>query len=82
MFPELRDLPDELDLRNSEYLEAHAMMTLTVFDDVIENMDGDVDMLLEKLEDVARMHAKLEGFHSDFFQVSYLGRIYFIEYLN
>lgn len=71
MFPELRDMTDELEMRNSEYLEAQAMMMFSLFDDVIENLDGDLDLLLEKLEDVARLHAKLEGFHSEFFQVKF-----------
>ena len=54
--------------------ETMATMILSVFDDVIENLDNDVDGMIDKLERLARMHAKVDGFHSDFFQVSRLLR--------
>ena len=70
MFPTLQDLHDENDMRMSEDFEAQAMMIFALFDDVVESLYDDADTILEKLEYVARIHAKLEGFHSDFFQVS------------
>ena len=74
MFPTLRGLKDELDMIQSVEFETMATMILSVFDDVIENLDNDVDGMIDKLERLARMHAKVDGFHSDFFQVSRLLR--------
>ena len=70
MFPTLRSLRDELDMIQDTEFEAMATLILSIFDDVIENVDNDLDGLLERLERLARLHAKVEGFHSDFFQVS------------
>ena len=56
-------------MRNSPAFETHALMVFAVFDDVIDNLDGDVQTMLEKLESVARLHAKAEGFSFEFFQV-------------
>lgn len=69
LFPHLKDLNEELDMRNSPEFETHALMVFAVFDDVIEHLDGDVQTMLEKLESVARVHAKAEGFSFEFFQV-------------
>ncbi len=56
-------------MRSSPDFEMHALMIFAVVDDVVENLDGDVDTMIEKLESVARLHAKAEGFSSEFFQV-------------
>ncbi len=69
IFPKLKDLNHELEMRSSPDFEMHALMIFAVFDDVVENLDGDVDTMIEKLESVARLHAKAEGFNSEFFQV-------------
>ena len=71
MFPTLENLPDENAMRLSEEFEAQAMMMFALFDDVVESLYEDADSILEKLEDVARIHARLEGFHSEFFQVMF-----------
>ena len=57
-------------MRDSPAFETHALMVFAVFDDVIDNLDGDVQTMLEKLESVARIHAKADGFSFEFFQVS------------
>ena len=62
-------------MRDSPAFETHALMVFAVFDDVIDNLDGDVQTLLEKLESVARIHAKADGFSFEFFQVSLQIRI-------
>ena len=70
MFPRLRDLK-EPDMRVSSEFEAQAMIVFSIFDDVIENLDTDIEGVLEKLEELARLHAKIEGFSCEFFKVSY-----------
>ena len=41
-----------------------------MYDDVIENLDRDMEAAISRLEDVAKVHTKIEDFHGDFFQVS------------
>ena len=65
-------------MRNSPAFETHALMVFAVFDDVIDNLDGDVQIMLEKLESVARLHAKAEGFSFEFFQVRHPSRFKFL----
>ena len=69
MFPKLQNLEDENEMRLSEDFEAQAMMMFALFDDVVEALHDDLDPILDKLTDVARLHAKMEGFHSEFFKV-------------
>ena len=59
-------------MRSNPQFDIHAMSIFTVFDDVVENMDTDLDGVIYKLEDVARSHARTEGFNAEFFHVSCL----------
>jgi hypothetical protein len=46
-----------------------ALVIFGVYDDVIEGITHDVDDAIAKLEEVGRLHAKIDAFHADFFQV-------------
>ena len=69
LFKELLDLRDELDMRQSEQFEQHALSIFHVFDDVIENMEHDIDGVTTMLEELAKVHARVDGFQSEYFQV-------------
>ena len=69
IFPSMKDLQDEQEMLNSSEFESLAVAIFAIYDDVIENMSKDTDGVMAKLEEVARLHAKLEGFQSAFFQV-------------
>ena len=68
-FPSLKDLNDEQEMLQSAQFEALSVNIFSIYDDVIENMNKDIDTVLLRLEDVARFHAKIDSFHSAFFQV-------------
>ena len=63
-------------MRSSPQFDIHAMAIFAMFDDVIANMDIDLDKVIAKLQDVARLHARVDGFHADFFQVCFLTKLY------
>ena len=69
LFKDLLDLQDEADMRSSTNFEHHALSIFHVFDDVIENMEHDIDGVTLMLEDLAKAHARIDGFQSDYFQV-------------
>lgn len=70
MFPHLSDLKSEQDMRQSPVFMMQALAIFSVYDDVIENLNQDLDGAIAKLEEVGRLHAKIDAFHTDFFQVS------------
>jgi len=69
LFPNLKNLKGEQDMLHSAAFEIQAMAILGVYDDVILNLDKDLETTITKLEDVAKLHTKLDDFDGDFFQV-------------
>ena len=72
MFGQLKELRGEQEMRQSRQFEAQSLAVLSLFDFVIENLDKDVDAIHVRLEEVAKIHARIEGFHADLFQVFYI----------
>ncbi|ELU15965.1 hypothetical protein CAPTEDRAFT_193618 [Capitella teleta] len=68
LFPHLNDLKSEQDMRHSPVFMMQALAIFGVYDDVIEGLTHDVDGAIAKLEEVGRLHAKIDAFHVDFFQ--------------
>lgn len=56
-------------MRENLEFEIQAIAIFGLFDEVIPNLKVDVDRIFMKLEEIAQIHSRIDGFNPEFFQV-------------
>ena len=69
LFPQLRHLGSEDEMRCDEALAAHGSMVIVTFNTIIEKIDN-VDFVISKCAGVRQTHEDVAGFSSALFWVS------------